>query len=98
MRASVGSGHHVAKLYNVAAGRIATEIVDTLDGVINAECLLVSRGQPVTEPQAAHVALNTEEGVPEDAFSEEISDIIHTQLEGIRRLWEESVTGGLEVF
>ncbi len=90
---------HVGKMHNVAAGRIAAEIVDTLDGVVDAECLLVSRiGQPVTKPQAAHLTLNTDEGALDSALENEISDIVRAQLEGIQRLWKESVTSGLDVF
>ncbi len=49
---------HVGKLYNVAARRIAAQILRDVPGVTAAECYLVSRiGQPVREPQIVELRL-----------------------------------------
>lgn len=42
---------HVGKLYNVAAGLVATDLVEHVAGITTAECYLVSRiGRPLNEP------------------------------------------------
>ncbi|MHB8875823.1 MAG: methionine adenosyltransferase [Myxococcaceae bacterium] len=49
---------HVGKLYQVLAQRIATALVERLDGCRGAECCLVSRiGRPVEEPEVLEVKL-----------------------------------------
>lgn len=52
---------HVGKLYNLAAGILAQALVDELDFVRGAQCVLVSRiGAPITEPQLAQVRVQAE--------------------------------------
>lgn len=49
---------HVGKLYNLAAGRIATALVDRIDAAREATCVLVSEiGRPVNDPEIADVEL-----------------------------------------
>jgi S-adenosylmethionine synthetase len=54
---------HVGKIYNVAAGLIANEIVEALPEVSQVECRLVSRiGRPVSQPEAVDIELRVRTG------------------------------------
>jgi S-adenosylmethionine synthetase len=49
---------HLGKLYNLAANRIAASLLSHVDGVISADCLLVSTiGEPIFDPQLVDVRL-----------------------------------------
>jgi S-adenosylmethionine synthetase len=72
---------HVGKLYNLAARRIAEDVVAGVAGVMAAECFLVSRiGHPITEPQLTHVRLATHDGRPVGDLQPAIDAIVHEQL------------------
>lgn len=81
---------HVGKLYNVAAGLLAEDLVARLDFVRAAQCVLVSRiGSPITEPQLCHVRLRAEAPL-DDARARQVDELTRDHL---RRLPE--ITEGL---
>jgi S-adenosylmethionine synthetase len=80
---------HVGKLYNVAARRIAAQIVQTVPGIAAAECYLVSRiGAPVREPQIVELRLCDREARPEAALRPALTGIVDEQLAALDGIWE----------
>jgi len=81
---------HVGKLYNVAATRIAEDLVAEIDEVREAHVLLVSRiGAPIEQPQATYMRLAT--GRPERVaeLAPRAHEIARRHLDGMGALWEE---------
>lgn len=91
---------HVGKLYNVAAGRAARELVARLPGVSDAECVLVSQiGAPVDQPQIAGVRLTTtSDGALAPRDRAVAADIVRAALAGLPDLGRQLVAGELDVF
>jgi len=89
---------HVGKIYNVVAGLIAEALVDRIDGVEEAQCLLVSRiGHPVRDPAIAHVRIRGAAADALDRLREPIGQVVRSQLEGLPALQEELVAGTLSI-
>lgn len=81
---------HVGKLYNVAAGLLAEDLVERLDVVEAAQCMLVSRiGSPITEPQLCQVRLRSRDPL-DAAQARQVDELTR---EHLRRLPE--ITDGL---
>jgi S-adenosylmethionine synthetase len=81
---------HVGKLYNLAAMRIASELIAALPDAASAQVYLVSRiGHPVTEPALADVALVTREGRPVKDLAPSAEALVRAALAGLDRLWEQ---------
>jgi S-adenosylmethionine synthetase len=90
---------HVGKLYNVAAGRIAAAAVESVAGVEEVHCLLLSQiGRPVSDPQVAHLGVRTADAAPAEAHRAALGDIVAGELARLDRLWEEALDGGIGVF
>lgn len=84
---------HVGKLYNLVAMRVAAEVA-RLDGVHDAECLLVSRiGQPVREPWLAQLRVRTQDGEVSDELARAATEVLRAELDGIPALTEALVEG-----
>jgi S-adenosylmethionine synthetase len=87
---------HVGKLYNLAAGLIASRVVEQVDGVSEAECYLVSQiGRPINDPQVAEVRITSKEA---DVLADQrrcIEDIVREELAQIGSLWRELLAGTL---
>ncbi|PAL19772.1 methionine adenosyltransferase [Sphingopyxis sp. GW247-27LB] len=72
---------HVGKLYNIAAGLIADRVA-RLDGVAEAQCLLVSEiGHPVTEPLTVNVRLRLSDAGNVKDYQAAVSAIVEQELE-----------------
>jgi len=83
---------HVGKLYNLAADRIARELVQELPDVVGAEVFLVSRiGRPVTEPAVIDVVLASGDGRPVAELRPAAEQIARAQLAALDRLWIELI-------
>ena len=90
---------HVGKLYSVAAGLIAEDLVGALPGVSAAECTLVSRiGSPIDEPQAVSVRLRIEDGPPAAAHSSAVAEVTRGWLAGLPGLSARLIAGDIAVF
>ena len=84
---------HVVKLYNVCASLLAQALVDEVEGVREAECVLVSRiGRPIDEPQLAELRLRCDAptGSPPWKRAEELA---HAHLRAVPSLWRDLVEG-----
>ena len=85
---------HTGKLYNLLAGRIAQTLADTLPGVDEAYCHLLSRiGSPVSEPQLADIGLRLRDPQAIDALRPTAADIVRAQLQGAAGLWRDLLAG-----
>lgn len=72
---------HVGKLYNIAAGLIADRVA-RLEGVAEAQCLLVSGiGRPVTEPLTVNVRLRLSGAGNVEDHHAAVSAIVEQELE-----------------
>lgn len=88
---------HVGKLYNIAAGRIAAELVGRLAPVRRAHCLLVSRiGHPVSDPAVANVELELLLGTA--GLRPAVEEIVREQLAGLEGLYRDVIDGAVSVY
>lgn len=88
---------HVGKLYNVAAGRIAAELVAHVPGVAEATCVLVSRiGHPVGEPQIVDLRIRLLPGA--ELARGAVESVVHEQLAQVGTLWRELLAGEATVY
>jgi len=82
--------NHPGRLYQVAAGRIAAEVVDTVEEINAAECYLASRiGWPITKPQAAEVRVRLPPGRSAGDVADRVRTIVEAQLELLPVYWRE---------
>ncbi len=89
---------HVGKLYNIAASRIAADLVEEVDGLDEAHCFLVSRiGNPVQQPQLIQLRVRAN-GEPANALRQGIEEIVHRHLDGLERLWEDLLKRTIRLF
>ena len=88
---------HVGKLYNVAASRIAAQLVAQVPGVEEVYCALVSRiGRPIREPQTVDLRLRLSAGATLAPTA--VETITHEQLAHMDTLWREFLAGELQVY
>ncbi|MFM7083506.1 MAG: methionine adenosyltransferase [Hyphomicrobium sp.] len=80
---------HVGKLYTAAASKIAHAVVGEVQGVMSAECYLVSQiGVPIHEPSCAHVRVQfPEKRIPTD-IQRKVEDITQREIADIPNLWK----------
>ena len=87
---------HVGKLYNLAAGLIAQELVEQVPAVREAHCWLVSRiGSPISEPQIVHLRLRDAEGRPATAHAAAAISIARGRLGRLHELADDLLDGKL---
>lgn len=90
---------HVGKLYNLAAGRIAADLVREIAPATDACCCLVSRiGGPIDDPAVASLGVRIEDGRPVDDIRPEAAEIVRGNLSRLGRLYEETVHGEARVY
>jgi S-adenosylmethionine synthetase len=84
---------HVGKLYNVCASLLAQALVEQIEDVREAECVLVSRiGQPIDDPQIAELRLRCD-APPGAAAWRRAEELAHEHLRGVTSLWRDLVEG-----
>lgn len=82
--------NHPGRLYQVAAGRIAAEVVDAIAEISAAECYLASRiGQPITSPHAAEVRVRASAGASVAAVADRVRMVAEAQLALLPSYWRE---------
>ncbi|HEX5065833.1 MAG TPA: methionine adenosyltransferase [Myxococcota bacterium] len=84
---------HVGKLYNVCASLLAQALVDEIEEVREAECVLVSRiGQPIDDPQIAELRLRCD--APEGTRPwQRAAELARAHLRDVPSLWRELLEG-----
>lgn len=101
MEAAAGKNpvSHVGKLYNLAAGRIAADLVSRLDPVERARCWLVSRiGRPVNDPAVARIDLGLTQGCSPSDIRAAVEETIHRHLAGLGNLHKEVIDGTVTIY
>jgi S-adenosylmethionine synthetase len=101
MEATAGKNpmSHVGKLYNVAANRLATAVVDSVDGVVGADCCLVSQiGRPVDDPAVTFLRLTPEKERSLESVAPEAEEVAHQVVKQIPMLWKELINGDISLF
>lgn len=84
---------HVGKIYNVAATDLCASLVEQVEPVTRAECVMVSRiGAPVDEPAAVHLRIATD-GTPLRDVRPLAEDRARTQLGSMGALWRRLLDG-----
>jgi S-adenosylmethionine synthetase len=84
---------HVGKLYNIAAGLLAEELVAKLPEVAEAECRLVSRiGRRVDDPPLLHVRVRGAD-LRQAALRARIEEIARQRVAEIPSLWRPLLSG-----
>ena len=95
MEAAAGKNpvSHVGKLYNLAAEAIASRVASDVTGVLEANCVLVSRiGRPIDDPQMAHIR------VAPGVNSSGIHPIVQAELRRFPELQSALLAGSVKVF
>ena len=87
---------HVGKLYNLAAGRIASAIVAEVPGIAEAECFLVSQiGTPVDRPRLVHLRVRPHEREIDRHIERSIGATVERELSAIPKLWQSLLAGDI---
>ncbi|UCE88369.1 MAG: methionine adenosyltransferase, partial [Pseudomonadota bacterium] len=85
---------HVGKIYNVLAHRTARRICEKIDGVKEAQVLLLSRiGSPVNEPQVVSVQVRVDSGVALPDVREAVEALMQRELAGLGRFCADLARG-----
>ena len=88
--------NHVGKLYNLAAGLIADDLVRQINQIQAAECYLVSQiGRPIGEPQIIEVRLEPAAGTSLEDIRPRVKDIVTANLEHVARFADDLLDGRL---
>ena len=87
---------HVGKLYNLAAGLIADDLVAAIGDILTAHCMLVSRiGEPISKPQIVDVRILPHGMTSVSALASRVEEIVRAHLDRIGELAEELLDGRL---
>lgn len=90
---------HVGKLYQIAARRIAEALVAGRDGILAAECVLVSRiGRPVRDPQLADVRMLLGEPSRPADFAPRVRAVVEQELDALGSVWRALLDGEVSVY
>ena len=89
---------HVGKLYNVAAGQIAQQIVEEIPEIAAAECRLVSRiGRSIADPQSVDVRLRAHRDEPSAALRRAARRIVTARLDALDALCDALIVGDVAI-
>ena len=90
---------HVGKLYNVAAQRIASDVVASVEHIDGAACCLVSQiGRPVDDPATVLLRLTPEQGHGLDDVKRDAEQTARDGIKHIPDLWKELAHGDIPLF
>lgn len=81
---------HPGRLYQIAAARIAAEVVRSVEDVAGAECYLTSRiGRPITDPQIAEVRVRLTRPTLARGVSARVRGVVEAELQRVATYWDE---------
>jgi len=94
---------HVGKLYNILSKMMAEDIYSKIDDVEEVYVRILSQiGQPISDPQVAHISMKMTKGNTSKVMLEnslkEAEDIANDSLDSIGKLTGMLVDGSIEVF
>ncbi len=88
--------NHVGKLYNLAAGLIAADLVSDVEGIVAAQCLMVSEiGRPIEQPQVIDLQILPARGARLAALAPAAEDLVRRHLAGLHSLADDLLDGRL---
>lgn len=88
--------NHVGKLYNLAAGLIAADLVSEVEGILAAQCLMVSEiGRPIEQPQIIDLQILPAQGASLAVMAPRAEDIVRRHLAGLHCLANDLLDGRL---
>lgn len=91
--------NHVGKIYNLLTNKIASEVVETVDGVEEIYIRMLSEiGKPIDQPLVADAQIVPAEGADLNALHREIETIIDTSLANITDITRLVAEGKLATF
>jgi S-adenosylmethionine synthetase len=81
---------HPGRLYQIAAARIAAEVVRSVEEIAGAECYLASRiGRPITDPQIAEVRVRLTRPALARGVSARVRRLVEAELQRVATYWGE---------
>jgi S-adenosylmethionine synthetase len=90
---------HVGKLYNLMASRVAHAVVESVPGVSEAQCYLLSQiGKPIDAPQVFDMKLRLADPGALASLRARIEAVAHDELAGIHGLWRNVLAGDCPVW
>lgn len=90
---------HVGKLYQIAARRIAEALVAEGDGILAAECFLVSQiGRPIRDPQLADVRLLLAERRRTADVAPRVRAVVENELLSLGAVWRAVLDGEVPIY
>ncbi len=90
---------HIGKLYNVVAQNIAHDIVNSVEGVLEAYCYLLGQiGRPIDNPAVADLKLHLAPGINIEEIKKPVAAIVNQHLSTINILWKTIINGSLTLF
>ncbi len=91
--------NHVGKIYNLLTNKIASEVVETVDGVDEIYIRMLSEiGKPIDQPLVADAQIVPAEGADLNALQREIAEIIDASLANITDITRLVAEGKLATF
>ena len=89
---------HVGKIYNLLTYRIASKIYENVSGIREVYVWLLSQiGKPINDPEMAWTQLILAPGVKINGVSDEVEEIIASELENIDKFCSELIEGKMPV-
>lgn len=88
--------NHVGKLYNLTAGLIAANLTSKVEGILAAQCLMVSEiGRPIEQPQIVDLQILPAPGMRLASLARHAEDIVRRHLTSVFRLVDDLIDGRL---
>ncbi|KAF5433713.1 S-adenosylmethionine synthetase [Candidatus Methanophagaceae archaeon] len=101
LEASAGKNpvNHTGKIYNLLAGKIANEIVDSVDGVREVDIKILSEiGRRIDDPKVATAQIITNGGVNSGVTEKKVKRVIDDWLSNITDITEMVIRNELKTF
>jgi len=90
---------HVGKIYNIAASRIAADLVARIPALESVTCDLVSRiGRKVRDPQLVHLQIHLARGAVVADVQDDARALVAGHLARLSRLYEECLAGTAPIY
>ena len=91
--------NHVGKIYNLLSNKIANDVVENVEGVKQADLMILSQiGKPIDQPKAASTQIILEDGYNLEDVNKNVETIVDKWLEDISVITEEVVSGKAKTF
>ncbi|MFB6094279.1 MAG: methionine adenosyltransferase [Halanaeroarchaeum sp.] len=91
--------NHIGKIYNLLSNRIATHVVDEVDGIRDLRVRLLSQiGSPIDDPHVADLHVTTAEGVTLADIEGDVRDIVDDELAHVADVTDLIIAGELTTF